>query len=91
MPAVLDLQRVVRHGTTLLSSDRYGPLASYPWGPPDGAPTGTRECPWCDVDQGWQQLVFQEGDWTHVLDGGDDGLVTAAFRVPTATWRAIWA
>jgi hypothetical protein len=89
IPLILDVRMEDRHGVRVLVSDRYGPLVSYRDGA-GGARTGTRDRPWFEMDEGWMQVVFQEGDWTWVLDGGDDGRLRLAFRLPTPTWRGLW-
>lgn len=90
VPLILDL-RLRDQGGLQVVSDRLGVLAGYPWGAPRQAPRGTRARPWSDIDQGWEQQVFQEGEHTWVLEGDGDGTWVTIFRVPTVTWLAVWA
>jgi hypothetical protein len=85
-------------------SDQLGWLAGFPWW--DHAdlalhlctlidiPIGTRATPYYDLEQGWQILIFREGAFAYVMEGGepsDDPVTWSSwFRVPLEQYVSEW-
>jgi len=54
----------------------------------DDIPTGTREEPYQDRDEGWRIAIFEHGGWVFIAE--EDAGKTGAFRVRTEIYLAAW-
>lgn len=108
-PTVTDFDVVIHQtgmfgGHLRFTSDTHGHLISFPWwdhverffrtGTRNSIPLGTTKNPFYDLEQGWQVIIFIEGKYVYLLQGGDIGDRRAAFntwfRVPRETYITAW-